>query len=163
MEINKTKNGWIQVKWREVKWDERSLTNYNGPPHCSRVQVKIPCDPTPKGHLFYCEENKRSPCNQPTLLNEFFVLSALSGEDWLVHPSWPSLHSKESAICRFIDFCTPPPLPPPPKRGLKIEALLSYKGGGRGSNYFNSWNQKKIVVLQTWNIIIQWILPSKFK
>lgn len=155
----------IRQKWMdpsEVKWDERSLTNYNGPPHCSRVQVKIPCDPTPKGHLFYCEENKKALATNQLCWTSFFVLSALSGEDWLVHPSWPSLHSKESAICRFIDFCTPPlPPPRPPKEGLKLKLYCPSKGGG--SNYYNSLHQKTFVVLQAWNIIIQWILPSKFK
>jgi hypothetical protein len=47
----------------EVKWEE--FKKLQCPPHRSRAQVKIPCDPTPKGHLFYCEDNKKKPL-QPT-------------------------------------------------------------------------------------------------
>jgi hypothetical protein len=144
----------------EVKWEE--FNKLQCPPQLLKSPSQNPMWPNPQRTPLLLWREQKKPL-QPTNSAErvFCVLSALSREDWLVHPSWPSLHSKESAICRFIDFCTPPSPPPTPKRGLKIEALLSYKG--RGSNYFNSWHQKKIVVLQTWKIVIQWILPSKFK
>ncbi len=146
----------------EVKW-ERSFNKLQCPSHLLKSPSQNPMWPNPKRTPLLLWREQKSPCNQPTNSAErvFCFVSSFWRGLTCVHPSWPSLHSKESAICRFIDFCTSPPPPQPPKEGLKLKLYCPTKGGCLIILIHGTKNI--YIFLQTWKIIIQWILPSKFK